>query len=129
MSLTSAVAPLITPVGIASLLTPDMIATSGTTVTLAAIATDADREECAAFGGTTNSQANEDFVLDRSAHCGIMPARMTGRMTRACGADDVAVRLMSTNLRFLMIAYRDGPMLAVPTRLMDILTSNNIQPA
>jgi hypothetical protein len=73
VSLTSPVAPLITPVGIASLLAPDVIATSGTAVTLAAIATDADREKCAAFGGTTNPQANEDFALDRPAHSGIMP--------------------------------------------------------
>ena len=34
-----------------------------------------------------------------------MPDRMIGRMTRAFGADDGAVRLMFRNLRFLMIVY------------------------
>jgi hypothetical protein len=68
------------------LLAPDLIATSGATVTLAAIATDTDREQGAAFGGATNPQANEDFVWDRPAHLGIMP----GRMPCAFRADDVA---------------------------------------
>jgi hypothetical protein len=86
VSLTSLGASLITPVGVSSLLAPDMIATSGATVTLAAIATDTDREKGAAFGRATNPQTNEDFVLDRPAHSGIM----LGRMTCAFGADDVA---------------------------------------
>ncbi|MBV9307627.1 MAG: hypothetical protein JOZ45_15890 [Acidobacteriaceae bacterium] len=64
VSLTSFFAPLISSVGITSLLTPDMIATSGTAVALAAVATNADRENCAAFGGSANPQANDDVVLD-----------------------------------------------------------------
>ena len=43
-----------------------------------------------------------------------MPDRMIGRMTRAFGADDGAVRLMFRNLRFLMIVYTLAKRLLAP---------------
>jgi hypothetical protein len=72
--LATSITALVSPVGGATLLTPDSIATTRATVSLAAIAADADREHGATFGRTADPHSQDRLAFrSGTTHLGIIP--------------------------------------------------------
>ena len=91
---------LVTLVSFALVLPTNCITASGAAVLLAKVTIDADREDSATFGRVTHSETkNGSRPANHSAHCGIMPDSMIGRMPPCRGMISlVPVRVRETTL-------------------------------